>query len=67
MILEIQVAEAKAWKQYRSAQKDGGYDEAHVDRLRSKWSGIFDLRERLGIAPLATRELEKLGLLATLA
>ncbi len=67
MILEIQVAEAKAWKQYRSAQKDGGFDEAHVDRLRSKWSGIFDLRERLGIAPLATRELEKLGLLATLA
>ena len=67
MINQIQVAEAIAWKQYRSAQKDGGFDEAHVDRLRSKWSGIFDLRERLGIAPLATRELEKLGLLATLA
>lgn len=64
MILEIQVAEAKAWKQYRSAQHDGGYEPEHVDRLRSKWAGLFDLRERLGIASLGVRELEKLGLLS---
>jgi hypothetical protein len=67
MINQIQVAEAKAWKQYRSAQKHGGYDEAFIDRLRSKWSGIFDLRESLGLPPLAPRELERLGLLVTIA
>ena len=65
MIKEIQVAEAKAWKLYRVAHKHGaGYDAEHVDRLRSKWAGLFDLRERLGIASLGVRELEKLGLLS---
>ena len=50
MVEQIQVAEARAWKDYRIARKVMGEDDSITARRRGEWSTIHELKEQLGIA-----------------
>lgn len=63
MVAEIQVAEAKAWKEYRVAKHTWGEDDRLlVAKLRTKWCALFDLRDALGIPALSIESLIEKGL-----
>ena len=57
MVEQIQVAEARAWKDYRIARKVMGEDDSITARRRGEWSTIHELKEQLGIASLGIRQL----------
>lgn len=67
MILDIQVAEARAWKHYRdmdaAAGRDSSISEAQITRCRTQWGTLYDLREAMGIPALGARALDAMGLL----
>ena len=50
MIQEIQNQEAQAYLRYMMAQQWYGAEDALTERLRSKWVGIYQLMESLGIS-----------------
>ena len=52
MIQTIRVAEAKAWGEFRNAQKVFGADDSITQRLRVQWAMVYDLMESLGIETL---------------
>lgn len=49
MIQEIQNQEARLYFQYMLATQQWGYEDGVVVRLRSKWAGVYELMESLGI------------------
>ena len=49
MIREIQNQEAQAYLRYMMAQQWYGAEDSLTERLRSKWVGIYQLMESLGI------------------
>lgn len=51
MIRVIQVAEAKAWKQYSLNKELYGADDEITKTSRIKWTCLFDLRQQLDIWP----------------
>jgi hypothetical protein len=57
MVEEIQVAEAKAWKELQEAKKLWGQDEPITTRLGAQWSMLYELREALGIPALSIQSL----------
>ena len=57
MVAEIQVAEAKAWKEYREAWHQFGKDEPITTRLGAQWSMLYELRDALGIPALSIQSL----------
>ena len=57
MVEEIQVAEAKAWKELQEAKKLWGTDEPITTRLRAQWSMLYELRDALGIPALSIQSL----------
>lgn len=63
MVEAIQVAEAKAWKSLREAQSLWGIDDAITSRSRAKWSGLYEMREALGLPGLTVSELVEQDLL----
>lgn len=67
MILDIQVAEARAWKHYRDMDAAAGRDSSismdMITRSRTQWGVLFDLREAMGIPSLGVRALDAMGLL----
>lgn len=62
MIQTIQVAEAKAWKDYQDAKALWGDDNAVTTRRRQRWSTIYDMRETLGIDVMTWDDRKALGL-----
>ena len=62
MIQTIQVAEAKAWKDYQDAKTLWGDDNAVTTRRRQRWSTIYDMRETLGIDIMTWDDQKALGL-----
>ena len=50
MIQEIQNQEAQLYFQYMQATQHWGHEDGVVVRLRSKWVGIYQLMESLGIS-----------------
>ena len=57
MVAAIQLAEAKAWKDYRISRKHFGEDDAITSRHRNEWGAIHELKEQLGIESLGIRDL----------
>ena len=64
MVDAIQLAEAKAWKEYREAKDTWGIDNSITARFRTAWVVIFDLRESMGIDGLNIERLFELDLVA---
>lgn len=64
MVEQIQVAEAKAWKELQQAKKLWGQDDPLTTNLRSQWSAVYSLREALGIESLPVAELVTRNLIA---
>lgn len=62
MVAAIQVAEARAWKDYRICRKHLGEDDSITARRRGEWSAIHELKEQLGIESLGIQSLLKLDL-----
>lgn len=65
MIREIQVAEAKAWKEYNENKALYGPAEAVTTRCRTTWSALYELRKQLGVDGLPVIELLEMNLLPT--
>jgi len=63
MIHEIQVAEARAWKELGEIKDAFGTDAEQTTRARSAWHTLYTLREQLGIGGLPALELLRLQLL----
>lgn len=63
MVEQIQVAEAKAWKQFRVACKQLGGDDPITAKRRTVWIMLYDLREALGIEAMGVESLMKKDLL----
>lgn len=63
MVEQIQVAEARAWKDYRIARKVMGEDDSITARRRAAWCVVYDLREALGIEAMGVESLMKKDLL----
>ena len=49
MIQEIQNQEARMYLQYMQAKQHHGEDSSFVRGCRSRWSGVYELMEALGI------------------
>ena len=64
MVEAIQVAEAKAWKEYQESNKLWGSENSLTRRLRMGWVTIYDLRESMGIEGLKVERLLELDLVA---
>ena len=64
MIQTIRVAEARAWGEFREAQKTFGAGDNFTQRLRVQWAMVYELMESLGIETLTTAELLQQGLYA---
>jgi hypothetical protein len=65
MIHEIQVAEARAWKELGEIKAAFGTDAEQTTRARSAWHTLYTLREQLGLPGLPVLELIQLNLLPT--
>ena len=63
MVEAIQVAEARAWKDYRIARKHFGDADPITARRRNEWGAIHELKEQLGIESLGIQSLLKLDLM----
>ena len=63
MIELIQVAEAKAWKQYSLNKKLYGPAEPVTRRSCIEWSTLHDMLKQLGIGPLPIGKTIELNLL----
>ena len=63
MVEAIQVAEAKAWRSFREAHNLWGMDDAITSRRRAQWSGLYEMREALGLPGLTVHELIERDLL----
>lgn len=59
MVEEIQVAEAKAWKQLQEAKQHWGTDDPITTKRRAAWCAVYELREALGIPSLSIESLIK--------
>ena len=61
MILDIQVAEAKAWKHYRDMDAAAGRDSSismdMITRSRTQWATLYDLREAMGIPSMPPSQM----------
>jgi len=57
MIEEIQIAEAKLWKEYQESKAIWGKDDVLTTHRATKWSALYDLREALGIDAMLVSEL----------
>ena len=64
MVAAIQVAEAKAWKQFRVAKHQYGEDDVVTNRRRAQWSALDMLRNTMGIESMGVESLIKQDLLA---
>ena len=65
MILAIQVAEAKAWKEYNENKGLYGPADSLTTRCRTTWSALYELRKQLGVDGLSIHELLEMNLLPT--
>lgn len=63
MVEEIQVAEAKAWKEYRMAWHQLGKDDPLTEKRARAWLAVYDLREALGIPAMGVESLIKKDLI----
>ena len=67
MIRDIQLAEARAWKEYRDLDAAAGRDSSitmdRVTRSRARWSTLYDLREAMGIPSLPVSQMVALNLM----
>ena len=63
MVEEVQLAEAKAWKEYESARELWGNDNEITNRRRAVWVAIDTLRESMGIGRMAIEKVIELRLL----
>ena len=63
MVEAIQVAEAKAWQSLREAQNLWGIDDVITSHRRAQWSGLYEMREALGLPGLNIHELIERDLL----
>ena len=64
MITAIQVAEAKAWKEFKSKKALYGADDSITKGARGEWRALFELTEQLGIKGLPVKQLIEMNLLA---
>jgi hypothetical protein len=64
MITAIQVAEAKAWKEFKSKKALYGGDDSITKGARREWRALFELQEQLGIKGLPVKQLVEMDLLA---
>ena len=64
MVEQIQVAEAKAWKELQEAKQLWGMDDPLTTKIRAQWSSVYELREALGIPSLPVAELVTRNLIA---
>jgi hypothetical protein len=64
MIQAIQVAEAKAWKEFKSKKALYGGDDSITKGARSQWRALHELQEQLGIEGLPAKQLIEMDLLA---
>ena len=64
MIQAIQVAEAKAWKEFKSKKACYGGDDSITKGARREWRTLFVLQEQLGIAGLPVNQLVEMDLIA---
>lgn len=66
LIKDIQLAEARAWKEYRDLDAAAGRDSSitmdRVTRSRTQWATLYDLRETLGIPSMPPAQMLALGL-----
>lgn len=63
MVDEVQLAEAKAWKEYESARALWGNDNEITNKRRAVWVAIDTLRESMGIGRMAIEKVIELRLL----
>ena len=63
MIREIQVAEAKAWKEYNENKALYGPADSLTTRYRITWHALYELRKQLGLEGLPVLELLEMNLL----
>jgi hypothetical protein len=64
MITAIQVAEAKAWKEFRSKKALYGGDDSITEGARREWRALFQLRQSMNVPYLPVRQLIEMNLLA---
>jgi hypothetical protein len=64
MILAIQVAEARAWKELSELKKSLSTDDDIVKATRRGWRTLFELRESMNVPGLPVRQLIEMDLLA---
>ena len=57
MIKQIQVAEAKAWKNLSWVKREFGVMSDQAKKARCSWQSLFDIREQLGIPGMPVAEL----------
>jgi hypothetical protein len=65
MIQAIQVAEAKAWKEYNENKGLYGPADTLTSRCRTAWGALYELRKQLGVDGLSIHELLEMNLLPT--
>ncbi len=63
MIETIQLAEAKAWKEYLNAKDIFGKDDEVTKRYSRSWMIIDNLREEMGIERMTAKKLFELELI----
>ena len=63
IIEKMQVAEAKAWKEYLKSKNIFGEDDEITRRHCRAWMTIDNLREEMGIERMKTKKLLELELL----
>jgi hypothetical protein len=63
MIEKIQVAEAKAWKEYLTVKDIFGKDDEMTKRHSRAWTTIDNLREEMGIERMTAKRLFELELI----
>lgn len=63
MIEAIQVAEARAWKQYSLNKELYGPASPITNRSRTEWSTLHDMLKQLGLPGLPISDLIRLNLL----
>jgi len=63
MIHEIQVAEARAWKELGEIKDGYGTDAEQTTRARSAWHALYTLREQLGIGGLTVERMLEMDLM----
>lgn len=59
----IQRAEAKLWKELQEAKALFGMDDIITQKRRAEWSGVYELRNALGIEAMRVSQLKAEGLL----